>query len=226
MRILLVDDDVQLSGAIGTALHEEGYVVDPVASKNAALASLETVSYDLAVLDIGLPDGTGFEIVQHMRQRGYPLPVLILTARDGVDEKVHGLDLGADDYLVKPIALKELSARVRALIRRGRCGSGPTLRAGTLDLDTVARQAFHQGQPVPLTAREWAALEYFAARPGRIVSKEQLLQTLCGWDSEVTINAIEMIVHRLRGKIEAFGVKIRTVRGLGYMLDRSSDDQK
>jgi two-component system OmpR family response regulator len=224
MRILLVEDDVQLAKAMGIALRENGYVVDLVASKSAALATLETVSYDLAVLDIGLPDGTGFEIVQHLRQRSRSTPVLIVTARDAVDDKVHGLDLGADDYLVKPVAIKELAARARALIRRGQCGSGPRLRAGHLDLDTVARQAFHNGQPVPLTAREWGALEYLAARAGRIVSKEQLLQTLCGWDNEVTINAVEMVVHRLRGKVESFGVNIRTVRGLGYMLDHNDDD--
>jgi DNA-binding response OmpR family regulator len=224
MRILLVEDDVPLSTAMGTALREIGYVVDLVASKGGALAALETVSYDLAVLDIGLPDGTGFDVVQHMRQRGHAAPVLVLTARDGVDDKVRALDLGADDYLVKPIAFKELAARARALIRRGQCGTGPMLRAGGLDLDTVSRQVFHQGQIVPLTAREWGALEYFAARLGRIVSKEQLLQTLCGWDNDVTINAVEMIVHRLRGKVEAFGVNIRTVRGLGYMLEHNDDD--
>jgi two-component system OmpR family response regulator len=224
MRILLVEDDSQLSNVIGAALRDGGYVVDLVASKSAALAALDAVGYDLVVLDIGLPDGNGFEVVQYMRQRNSAVPVLILTARDGVDDKVHGLDLGADDFIIKPVALKELAARVRALIRRGQCGTGPLLRAGQLDLDTVSRQASHGGQPVSLTAREWGALEYFATRAGRIVSKEQLLQTLCGWDHDVTINAVEMIVHRLRNKVEAFGVNIRTVRGLGYMLERSDDD--
>ncbi len=220
MRILLVEDDAKLSQPMGVALREDGYVVDIVGSKSAALAAVDTVGYDLAVLDIGLPDGTGFDVVQHMRSRNSAIPVLILTARDGVEDKVHGLDLGADDYLVKPVALKELAARARALIRRGHCGSGPMLRAGGLDLDTVGRQAFHQGQPLPLTAREWGALEYLAARAGRIVAKEQLLQALCGWDNDVTVNAVEMIVHRLRAKVECCGVNIRTVRGLGYLLER------
>ncbi len=220
MRILLVEDDNQLSNAMSAALREDDYVVDIAASKKAALAALDAAGYDLVVLDIGLPDGTGFDIVHTLRRRDSGVPVLILTARDAIEDKVRGLDLGADDYLVKPIALKELAARVRALVRRGRCGSSPTLRAGGLELDTVGRQAFHQGHPVPLTAREWGALEYLAARTGRIVSKEQLLQTLCGWDHDVTINAVEMTVHRLRTKVEPYGVNIRTVRGLGYMLER------
>jgi two-component system OmpR family response regulator len=220
MRILLVEDDDPLSDATGAALRKDGYVVDIAESKKAALAALDAAGYDLVVLDIGLPDGTGFEIVHYMRQRNSAVPVLILTARDAVDDKVRGLDLGADDYLVKPIALKELAARARALIRRGHCGSSPTLRAGGLELDTIGRQAFHQGQPVALTAREWGALEYLAARAGRIVGKEQLLQTLCGWDRDVTINAVEMTVHRLRAKVEEYGVNIRTVRGLGYLLER------
>ncbi len=223
MRILLVEDDVPLSTAMGTALRDGGYVVDIVASKREALASLETTTYDLAVLDIGLPDGTGFDVLRQMRQRGSAVPVLILTARDALDDKVHGLDLGADDYLVKPVALRELSARARALIRRGHYGSTPTVRAGKLDLDMVSRQAFHEGTPVPLTAREWGALEYLCMRAGRIVSKEQLLQALCGWDKDITINAVEMAIHRLRTKVEPYAVSIRTVRGLGYMLERSDD---
>lgn len=220
MRILLVEDDSQLSDAVAAALRGDGYVVDIADSKKAALAALDSAGYDLAVLDIGLPDGNGFDIVQSMRQRNSNVPVLILTARDAVDDKVRGLDLGADDYLVKPIALKELAARARALIRRGHCGASPVLRAGRLELDTVGRQANCDGHAVPLTAREWGALEYLAARAGRIVAKEQLLQALCGWDRDVTINAVEMIVHRLRSKVEDYGVNIRTVRGLGYMLER------
>ena len=224
LRILLVEDDFQLSAALGIALREEGYAVDITATRRTALAALESAKYDLAVLDLGLPDGTGFDIVQYMRQRSHAIPVLILTALDSVDGKVRGLDLGADDYLVKPVALKELSARIRALIRRGLCGSGPMLRAGNLDLDTVSRQAVHAGNRVPLTAREFGALEYLAGRAGRIVPKEQLLEALCGWGKGITINAAEAVVHRLRVKVEPCGVNIRTVRGLGYMLDRSDED--
>ena len=209
---------------MGVTLRNDGHAVDIVASKAMALAAVETVGYDLTVLDIGLPDGTGFEVIRHLRQRGDTVPILILTACDDVDDKVHGLDLGADDYLVKPVALKELTARARALIRRGHCGSRPTIHAGGLELDTVGRQALHNGQPLPLTARELGALEYLAARAGRIVPKEKLLQALCGWDNEVTINAVEMIIHRLRGKVEASGVSIRTVRGLGYLLERQDND--
>jgi two-component system OmpR family response regulator len=221
MRILLVEDDHELVQVIAAALRDNGYVVDPVTRMKAALAALDTGHYDLVVLDIGLPDGSGFDVVEYLRQRDSAVPVLLLTARDAVDDKVRGLDLGADDYLVKPVALKELAARARALIRRGHCGSAPLLRAGTLDLDPASRQAFHQGTAIALTAREWGALEYLAARTGRIVSKEQLLQALCGWDKDITVNAIEMVVHRLRGKIEAYGVNIRTVRGLGYLLERN-----
>jgi two-component system OmpR family response regulator len=220
MRILLVEDDDQLSAAMSAALREDGYVVDVADSKKMALAALDAAGYDLAILDIGLPDGSGFEIVRYLRRRNSGVPVLILTARDAVEDKVRGLDLGADDYLIKPIARKELAARARALIRRGHCGASPTLRAGGLDLDTVGRQAFHQGQPVPLTAREWGALEYLASRAGRIVAKEQLLQSLCGWERDITVNAVEMTIHRLRTRVEPYGVKIRTVRGLGYLLAR------
>ncbi|HEX8988059.1 MAG TPA: response regulator transcription factor [Rhodocyclaceae bacterium] len=220
MRILLVEDDGALSSAVAAALRTDGYAVDVAPTRKMALAALDGAGYDLVVLDIGLPDGTGFEIVHSMRQRNSAVPVLILTARDAVDDKVRGLDLGADDYLVKPIALKELSARARALIRRGHCGSSPTLRVGGLELDTVGKQAFHQGRPLPLTAREWGTLEYLAVRAGRIVGKEQLLQALCGWDRDVTINAVEMAVHRLRTKVEPYDVNIRTVRGLGYLLER------
>jgi two-component system OmpR family response regulator len=222
MRILLVEDDEQLSQVLATALRQAGYVVDAVRRKSEALATIDAAC-DLAIVDIGLPDGTGFDVVHAMRQRGSAAPVLILTARDGIDDKVRGLDLGADDYLVKPVALKELLARVRALIRRGHCGSGPRLRAGSLELDTVGRMASQDGQPVPLTGREWGALEYLASRAGRIVAKEQLLQSLCGWDKDITINAVEMLVHRLRAKVEPFGVNIRTVRGLGYLLERGDN---
>ena len=182
-------------------------------------AALLTVAYDLLILDLGLPRLSGMEVLKRLRARNSSLPVLILTALDGSGDRVKGLDLGADDYMAKPFDLAELEARVRALCRRS-AGTAPTIQCGALVYDQVGRVAQIDGQALDLSAREIGLLEVLLTRMGRLVSKDQLVDKLCGWGEEVSHNAIEVYVHRLRKKLEAGGVKIATVRGLGYCLER------
>ena len=182
-------------------------------------AALLTATYDLLILDLGLPRLPGLEVLKRLRARGSQLPVLILTALDGTGDRVRGLDLGADDYMAKPFELAELEARVRALTRRS-AGTMPTIQCGALTYDQVGRVAQVDGQTLDLSAREIGLLEILLNRMGRLVSKDQLVDHLCGWGDEVSHNAIEVYVHRLRKKLEAGGVKIATVRGLGYCLER------
>jgi two-component system OmpR family response regulator len=179
-------------------------------------------TFDLLILDLGLPRMSGLEVLRRLRARNSNVPVLILTAADSVDERVKGLDLGADDYMAKPFALNELEARVRALTRRG-AGGGPTVvRHGSLSFDQVGRIAYVNEQVLDLSARELGLLEVLLQRIGRLVSKEQLVDHLCEWGEEVSNNAIEVYVHRLRKKIEPSGVRIITVRGLGYCLEKAA----
>ncbi len=197
-----------------------GFAVDIAVTVKEALHLLAGENFDAIVLDLGLPDRDGYDIVRHLRQRSLSVPVLILTARDAVEDRVQGLDLGADDYIVKPIAMAELQARLRALIRRS-FGTGSSLFSiGNLELDTVGKRAFVMGEALDLSGREWAVLEYLATHARRIVSKEQLIQAITGLGQELSENAIEAYVHRLRNKIENSGTIIRTVRGLGYMLEK------
>jgi two-component system OmpR family response regulator len=199
--------------------------VDCVGTGDQADHVLLAQNYDLVILDLGLPKLDGFEVLRRLRHRGSKIPVLILTARDGLDERVRGLDLGADDYLTKPFDLPDLEARVRALIRRGQSGGGSMLTHGTLQLDTAGRRATLNGAPLDLSARELGVLEVLMLRSGRVVNKEQLAEQLYGWDEEVGANAIEVYVHRLRRKLEPAGVVIRTIRGLGYLLEKSPHAQ-
>lgn len=223
MRILLVEDDKMLGEAVAKSLINAGYATDWVETAAAALHALAVENFDAMVLDIGLPDRDGYEVVRHFRQRNKLLPVLIMTARDAVEDRVQGLDIGADDYVVKPIAMAELHARVRALIRR-RAGIGSScFKIGRLELDTAGRQAYLDGRSLDLSGREWGVLEYLSTHDKRIVSKEQLIQAIAGWDQELSANAIEAYVSRVRAKIENSGVVIRTVRGLGYMLEETDN---
>ncbi len=222
MRILVVEDDALVADAICRGLQKSGYAVDPVDSAESAASALETEAFDLAVVDIGLPGTDGLTLLQRMRRGGVALPVLILTARDGLADRVNALDLGADDYLVKPFALPELVARCRALIRRSRSSSSAALVLGDLRLDFSARRVERGGAEVALTRREWAVLECLALNLGRVVAKDKLLQAIASWDAEIGANAIEVYVSRLRNKLGA-GALIRTVRGLGYRLDESVD---
>lgn len=219
MRILIAEDDAIIADGLSRSLRQGGYAVDWAPNGQEADAALLTVTYDLLILDLGLPKLTGLEVLKRLRGRGSSLPVLILTAMDGTGDRVKGLDLGADDYMVKPFDLAELEARVRALTRRS-SGTTPTILCGQLSYDQVGRVAQIQGQPLELSAREIGLLEVLLSRMGRLVSKDQLVDQLCSWGEEVSHNAIEVYIHRLRKKIEPGGVKIATVRGLGYCLER------
>jgi two-component system, OmpR family, response regulator len=218
MRILIAEDDSILADGLMKSLRQGGYAVDWAKSGQEADAALMAQPYDLAILDIGMPRMSGLEVLSRLRGRNSNLPVLILTALNGVDDRVRGLDLGADDYLTKPFELAELEARVRALCRRGLCGAPTMLRHGPLLFDDVGRRAILDGEVLDLSARELGLLEILVQRGGRLVSKQQLVDHLCEWGEEVSDNAIEVYVHRLRKKLEPGGVKIRTVRGLGYTL--------
>jgi two-component system OmpR family response regulator len=221
MRILVAEDDAILADGVTRTLRQSGYAVDWVKNGAEADSALETDDFDLLILDIGLPKKSGLDVLKRLRSRDSRLPVLILTALDGVNDRVRGLDAGADDYLAKPFELAELEARVRALTRRGMAGSPTLLRHGALTYDQVGRIARLNGEPLELSAREVSLLEIFLQRAGRLVSKDQLVSHLCEWGEEVSPNAIEVYVHRLRKKLEPGGVRIVTVRGLGYSLEKS-----
>jgi two-component system OmpR family response regulator len=220
MRILIAEDDQVLADGLLRSLRASGAAADHVASGSEAEAALLTNEFDLLILDLGLPRLHGLEVLRKLRARGSSLPVLILTAADAVEERVKGLDLGADDYMAKPFALSELEARVRALTRRGMGGASSTIRHGPLVYDQAGRVASIDGRMVELSARELGLLEVLLQRAGRLVSKDQLVERLCEWGEEVSTNAIEVYIHRLRKKIERGPIRIATVRGLGYCLEK------
>jgi two-component system OmpR family response regulator len=220
MRILIAEDDPVLADGLLRSLRRSEFAVDVAGNGADADHVLSVQDYDLVILDLGLPGLGGFEVLRRLRHRGKTVPVLILTARDAVADRVRGLDLGADDYLTKPFELPELEARVRALIRRGQAGGSAVLTHGALALDLAGRRATLNGTPLELSAREIGVLEVLMLRSGRVVNKEQLAGQLYGQDEEVGTNAIEVYVHRLRRKLEPSGVAIRTIRGLGYLLEK------
>jgi two-component system OmpR family response regulator len=222
MRVLVAEDDAQIAEGVLHGLRKAGFAVDWVRNGTDADAALASSVFDLLILDLGLPLLSGVEVLKRLRGRDSQLPVLILTAQDGVQDRVRLLDLGADDYLVKPFALQELEARVRALTRRGQAGGSSLLRHGLLCLDQVGKVARVGERVLDLSAREMALLEMLLLRSGRIVGKEQLVDHLCEWGEEVSANAIEVYVHRLRKKLEAAGVEISTVRGLGYRVEKAA----
>ena len=223
MRILLAEDDQVLADGLCRSMRQSGYAIDHVASGRDADSALALHEYDLLILDLGLPQLPGIDVLRRLRSRNAPTPVLILTAADSVEQRVHALDLGADDFMAKPFALTELEARVRALLRRSMGASSALLRHGALSFDQVGRNARLNEQPLELSARETGLLEILLQRAGRMVSKEQIVSHLCEWGEEVSHNAIEVYMHRLRKKLEGGGVRIVTVRGLGYCLERPAE---
>ena len=226
MRILVVEDDPLLAESLIRALQQQGYSVGHARRGHDADALLRAHRYDLLLLDIGLPDVDGFEVLRRLRARADAMPVLVVTAREEVDERVHGLDLGADDYLTKPFSLSELEARVRALLRRAKPTLASRIVVGGLTVDPAARRARIGGQPVDLTAREWALLDLFLARPGQAMSKLTIARTVSDGASSITPNTVEVYVSRLRAKLEPAGIVIRTVRGLGYLWEQPDHAQR
>ena len=225
MRILIAEDDSILADGLSRSLRYDGYAVDVVNDGSSADSALQLQSFDLLILDLDLPQMHGLAVLRLLRQRQASIPVLILTAADTVEQRVKGLDLGADDYMAKPFALSELEARVRALTRRSAGTSSTVLRYKRLSFDLTGRVARIDDRPLELSARETSLLEIFLSRCGRMISKNQFVDLLCEWGEEVTPNAIEVYIHRLRKKIEPSGARIVTVRGLGYCLepDKSTD---
>lgn len=219
MRVLIAEDDAALAEALQFSLAQAGYAVDRVDNGLAADEALKGDVFGLLILDLGLPKLDGLEVLRRLRKRSMSMPVLILSGREQPEEKVIGLDLGADDYLVKPFSLNELHARVRALLRRGQGGSAPVLTYGSLTFDTVGRTVSIEGRALHLSLHEIGVLEILLRRFGRVVSKEQLLEQLYSYDKEVSQNAIEVYVHRLRRKLDHCGVTVRTVYARGYVLD-------
>jgi two-component system, OmpR family, response regulator len=218
MRILVVEDDALLAQGLTLTLSRVGHAVEQATTGRQADSALRNGLYELVVLDIGLPDIDGFEVLRRLRHRHAATNVLMLTARDAIEDRVHGLDLGADGYLTKPFSVSEFEARVRALLRRISVPAGPAT-IGRLTVDFEAKRVTVNDVPVELTVREWTLLELFMTRPRRVLSKEQIAQELSAYDGQLTTNAIEVYVSRLRAKIETTGARIRTVRGFGYLWE-------
>jgi two-component system OmpR family response regulator len=211
MRILLVEDDRMIGAAVAQALKDAAYAVDWVTDGEGAIAAAEVEPYDLALLDLGVPKPDGIEVLRHFRKSRQQLPVIIVTARDGIEDRIGGLDLGADDYLVKPFEVRELLARMRAILRRRGGGASPILSNGAVSLDPATHEASYEGTSCRLTA--------LLSRPGVILSRDDLERRIYGWNEEVESNAVEFLIHAIRKKIGASA--IRNVRGVGWMVDRS-----
>ncbi len=220
MRILIAEDDQVLADGLLRSLRAAGYAADQVSSGSEADAALADHEFDCVILDLGLPKMHGLDVLRRVRARGSSVPVLILTAADSVEQRVKGLDLGADDYMAKPFSLQELEARVRALTRRGLGSAATIIKHGPLSFDATGRVAYIDDRMIELSARELSLLEVLLQRAGRLVSKDQLVERLCEWGEEVSNNAIEVYIHRLRKKIEQGPIRIATVRGLGYCLEK------
>jgi two-component system response regulator QseB len=218
MRLLLVEDDAMIGASVQKGLRQDGFAVDWVRDSRAATAALATETYDLMLLDLGLPDRDGVEFLKSLRSRGSRMPVVIVTARDAVNDRVAGLDSGADDYLLKPFSLDELAARIRAVQRRQSGRAEPVIRVGEVEFDPGARRVTLGGREIDLSARELALLSALLDRPGTILSRAQLEERIYGWGEEVESNAVEVYVHALRKKLGATFIK--TVRGVGYVVPR------
>lgn len=220
MRLLLVEDDAMIGASVQKGLRQDGFTVDWVRDGQAAELALAGGDYDLTVLDLGLPRKSGLDVLRELRRKNNRVPVLVLTARDAVSDRVSGLDAGADDYLVKPFDLNELAARIRALLRRRAGRADPLVRHGALSLNPATREATFGNKPLLLSAREFAVIEMLLDRPGAILSRAQIEERLYGWGEEVESNAVEVYIHALRRKLGTDFIK--TVRGAGYMAPRPS----
>jgi two-component system OmpR family response regulator len=218
VRLLLVEDDPQIGDGLAMALRRSGYRVDLMRDGRDADVALSTQDYDLVILDLGLPGMDGYTLLRRLRESRKDTPVLILSARDELTDRVRGLDLGADDYIVKPFELADLEARVRAVARRSLAASGGDVAVGQLCYRMAQRRFYANEVPLELSRREFGVLELLLLRRGRVVSKAQIQQHLCEWDESLSDAAIELYVHRVRRKLEAVPVEIRTVRGFGYLL--------
>ncbi len=221
MKILLVEDDAALGHAMSTSLNKAGYSVNWAHDGFEADVALHDFVYDAVILDLGLPRIDGFEVLKRMRARKVTAPVIILTARDDLDDRVRGLDLGADDYLTKPFKLPELEARLRAQIRRNNSILGSTIEYGPLVLNITDKMLIVNGETMPLSPREFSVLEMLLTRVGRVVSKDAIIDALSKWDEGVGNNAIEVYIHRIRKKLEPLGINVLTIRGLGYLLQKA-----
>ena len=221
MHVLLVEDDAVLADGLSRILQGHGMLVEVVGNGTQADQVLQRAEVAVAVLDIGLPGIDGFEVVRRLRARGSALPVLLLTARDAVEDRVRGLELGADDYLVKPFATAELVARIKALARRN-TPKPAVLSLGDLTLDTAGKRARIKDRVIDLSVREWAVLEYLLQHGTRVVSKQQIIDAILPWGEDLTLNAVEVYISRLRLKIADAGITIRTIRGFGYLLEPSA----
>jgi two-component system OmpR family response regulator len=220
MRVLLVEDDRMIGAAITQALKDAAFAVDWVMDGQTAIDAANAEAYDLALLDLSLPMLDGVEVLRRLRKGGRAVPVIVVTARDGVDDRISGLDLGADDYLVKPFEIRELLARMRAILRRSAGGASPILSNGSISLNPATFEVSHGDETCRLTAREFALLQALMSRPGIILSRSDLERHIYGWNEEVESNAVEFLIHAIRKKIGPEA--IRNVRGVGWMVDRSS----
>lgn len=220
MRLLLVEDDAMVGKSLRKALRQDGFTVDWVQDGAAAEMAVENENYDVMLLDLGLPKRSGLEVLASVRQSGNRLPILVLTARDAVCDRVKGLDAGADDYVIKPFDFEELEARIRALLRRQAGRVDSIVRLGDLTLNPASREVSFKGQPVTLSGREFSLLEVFLDRPGAVLSLSQLEEKIYGWTDEVGSNTVEVYIHALRKKFGAGFIK--NVRGVGYMVAKQS----
>lgn len=220
MRVLLAEDDTLLGEGIYTGLKQDGYAVDWVQNGQEAEIALKVEHFDIVILDLGLPKQDGLQVLQKLRSTGNQTPVLILTARDSLDDRIKGLDVGADDYMVKPFDLEELNARLRALLRRSVGRASPRLEFGSLVLDPAAHEVQFEGRPLELPPKEFAVLQTLLENLGKVVSKTRLQETLYSWDQDVASNALEVHIHHLRKKLGSD--LIRTIRGVGYIVENHS----
>lgn len=218
MRILLLEDDKMIAEALSDMLHAAGFAVDCVANGIAAENALQPEIYDIALLDIGVPGQDGLSVLRHLRVKNCDLPVILITARDTVEERINGLDSGADDYVIKPFSPSELLARIRALLRRRSGHATPILSNGIITLNPATREVSANGQVTRLSAREYALMYSLLLQPGTILSRQELEEKLYGWNEEVESNAVEVVIHGIRKKLGSNVIK--NVRGLGWLVDR------